>query len=77
MPAGLYDFVHLLYDIRHHKNLSLAFINFLDHETARAALHGCPSIRTSHRDWLHLRKSIGAMSMVWDQTCHILWHDLE
>lgn len=35
--GGLYDFVHLPYDIRHHKNLSLAFINFLDHETARAA----------------------------------------
>ncbi|CAE7484773.1 ML1 [Symbiodinium necroappetens] len=30
--GGLYDFVHLPYDIRHHKNLSLAFINFLDHE---------------------------------------------
>ena len=35
--GGDYDFVHLPYDIQHHKNLSLAFVNFLDHETAREA----------------------------------------
>mmetsp|Transcript_61662 Transcript_61662/g.144608 ORF Transcript_61662/g.144608 Transcript_61662/m.144608 type:complete len:204 (-) Transcript_61662:154-765(-) len=33
-----YDFVHLPYDIRHHKTLSLAFVNFLDQETASHAL---------------------------------------
>ncbi|CAJ1348318.1 unnamed protein product [Effrenium voratum] len=33
-----YDFVHLPYDIRNHKNLSLVFVNFTDYETARAAL---------------------------------------
>ena len=36
--GGQYDYVHLPYDIGHHKNLSLAFVNFLDHETASAAL---------------------------------------
>eukprot|EP00438_Fugacium_kawagutii_P033715 Skav206882 [mRNA] locus=scaffold6202:12662:13003:- [translate_table: standard] len=37
IAEGQYDFVHLPYDIRNHKNLSLAFVNFLDHRTATAA----------------------------------------
>ena len=38
IAEGKYDFVHLPYDIRTHKNLSLAFMNFLDHQTAVTAL---------------------------------------
>lgn len=38
IAEGQYDFVHLPYDIRNHKNLSLAFVNFLDHTTAASAL---------------------------------------
>lgn len=38
IAEGKYDFVHLPYDIRTHKNLSLAFVNFLDHQTAVTAL---------------------------------------